>query len=1708
MNMGLPQAVYADVLLNLPAPGRMVEFSPKFNPMAVKGVIVYPDNPFKLDFIMDQGEQEYLTEEALKAESRKMAEYFLASLTTPEKDIWVNLSPFEKERITTDHFGKTLMGQALLAQDYLLKQIMASAFYPERQLGKEFWQTIYKQAYDKYGTTDIQFSTFNKVWIVPDEAVVYKNEKMNAVFIVKSSLKVLLEKDYLAANKHKAQEMGLSGQGHVQTKEEIISAAVIKEIVIPALEKEVNAGKNFAQLRQVYQALILAKWFKQNLANHLLDKGYANRSKIDGVRGSDEHMTSKIYDQYLQAYRKGVYNFIHEDYDEVQQRTIPRKYFSGGIMGTVRVTEAGSMDGAMTAVSAMRTALLATVLLTMAPGGADAQQLRRAVSPGAGAQTTLTQNDVYQHVAAITAARNGGGNPFEAVRSFQLLRNTFNAEAASAAAAILRLAPAPNWDNTLDVGLSFPPPITISGVRNTITQAWNALMESRNVGSTTLRLEAAIYIWRHADQMASSGLADIAFDRGVWESLTSRGESNPTARAARYLAMAALIKLGKETRAFLGNRITGMDGVYESLTAASAVERLAAWTVLDGLRPGDLDNRFQRNLEAAINGSDPLIMPIAVGIAQKQGITALLPNFIDRLQRLAAERPQPQDAIALRNWHSRMQATMRQMGAMSIGNSEFLLENLRSLAGYLTAPGATDTVNSINIGLMYIAVQAGALSPGVFYEQVNGYRSMAGLPAVSMANASFGNAGSDIGRALVELRQGINAERNAQIVAVDGGPFYTPDLIRIFQETNDSDTMRAILTNITRSMQLGAYARENQWIQALRARFNGGDTPRAIKVAIIRNLAESGQVVPELAPGLIEFVARQSTSVGENINIGGNSLSNVIALVARILANSGRTDLEQMMADSTEANLSSTNNMASLRRAYSGARTQRGRAPQAAITGAAARVPMPSVGAAGAGGGGQWQNAEKLFLGLLRNERGVTTQGVVASIQSAYRAYRSPSDSFSGQEILRRIFSDPQFESSQSRIKMADVFAGLGDMGFEFLTGLLKSNYPDVDRHVLRLIRESRASQKEIAADAVVESLLHWLHRRTLQNSSSRETYVTLFGEIVQTARAIGEAPMNGAILAKLANASPEDHMVLTQFNRIRQEANFDVNALMGPYAQHLNVVLNPASTPPQVSAALRAIASLTQFPANAWHDMQSLTTSDHLQGVDHVTLVQAAARAATRILGPSVDAARHYTERKNMLLNQLQAIVDGATNPNRTNAMEIGRRFEALVRSFIDMEPQYAAPLVFEGIVSLSKIYPRYAEDQVQGQTYFALLRTVREWLMLSPGETRQAVLAYIMQDMENRYTTNRRYDHPILPFFVRSIAPEMMGDIRTPYTYDPQNLNRGTAEVGTVNFTNGQRLHNAIRIRTESMLRSAGMAGDVPQPTVQGEDVLLLLEDLHRNFNPGEQMAALAAVDRQLLPFVPALVSFHPSTIDGQTALMARMAQLRSAPGVEDARFHPDQIESLTPEQLVVAAAGWAQSGDPRVYRHMIRMLDNHHFLEVNPAAAGEIIRALGAWGNAEAIRPILDMIMKNQYYSTLIDFTRSHDHVLGSVGEEAILALARRAPAQARRIVADYKLEWDTQHGISGQAGSSYLRGLAGRLPRDRAMTAPGGIDLEQTTVITEGDGEIKTAYDNPAQLEQLMNAGGLIPVIQKVNPVALPTINLLLGLMASPTQTQQA
>jgi len=332
-------AAYSQAVKPIPAASPyFLTTSSNFEPALLKGMKVDPSDPLKFYFILDTGNSGKVTSQQIKTESEKLARYFLAAIAIPRKDLWVNLSPYEKERIIADTTAQTDLGETLLGQDYLLKRLAASLTYPETKAGKKYWNDIQGRG----GSRTAPTNNYNKVWIMPDYAEVY--QEGNGVFITKSRLKVLMEEDYLARGHTEGgtlralaiQKNGVGarsprpGRGNPAPT----NTDAFRQHILPLIEKEVNEGKNFAPLRQIYHSLILALWYKENLKNTILNRQYFDKSNVKGIALNDKTAKEKIYAQYLEVFKKGAYNYVKRESVGTRfiasARITKRQYFSGG----------------------------------------------------------------------------------------------------------------------------------------------------------------------------------------------------------------------------------------------------------------------------------------------------------------------------------------------------------------------------------------------------------------------------------------------------------------------------------------------------------------------------------------------------------------------------------------------------------------------------------------------------------------------------------------------------------------------------------------------------------------------------------------------------------------------------------------------------------------------------------------------------------------------------------------------------------------------------------------------------------------------------------------------------------------------------------------------------------------------------------------------------------------------------------------------------------------------------------------------------------------------------------------------------------------------------------------------------------------------------------------------------------------------------------
>lgn len=287
----------------LPSPTQKVNLSKDYDSVRLVGIELDKEDPLLFTFIVDKGEEKYSNDEFAQAVD-ELIEYFWTALTIPQDSLWVNLSPYESNRVMDDKLSLTALGRDMLAQDYMLKQFSASLTDPESQTGKEYWKAISDQNDN---------SSFNKIWIMPDQTTVHY-DGLRAV-LGDNTLLAMTENDYHAAN-----EENLTPQ----------NKSTSSQMLLPIINREINSGYNFSKLRRMYDAIVLAGWFK-NVFIESCYKNFIDSKTVDGIELEEKNIKNKIFSLYVEAYQKGVYDTIRKEYAQ-NGTQIKRRYSSGGLI--------------------------------------------------------------------------------------------------------------------------------------------------------------------------------------------------------------------------------------------------------------------------------------------------------------------------------------------------------------------------------------------------------------------------------------------------------------------------------------------------------------------------------------------------------------------------------------------------------------------------------------------------------------------------------------------------------------------------------------------------------------------------------------------------------------------------------------------------------------------------------------------------------------------------------------------------------------------------------------------------------------------------------------------------------------------------------------------------------------------------------------------------------------------------------------------------------------------------------------------------------------------------------------------------------------------------------------------------------------------------------------------------------------------------------
>jgi DNA-binding MarR family transcriptional regulator len=308
-----------------------IVFSEKHYPPTLKSLIVHPnssDNYF--DFVLDSGESTFETETQLKPQAKELIDYFFLGITLPSEDLWVNLNSVRQNEVTSPRLALTDIGKVLLEADLRLKKDCCRFTDPRTKTGREYWNKL-QQRLNKASLSSSQLPIGNRFWIIPAEAAV--EEDKGKVTIVKSKLKVCLEQEYLALQNNNVTL--LTSQSERERQAQDIADFTMKEVVLPAIQHEVTYGKGYAKLRQVYNSLILAEYFKQKYwGGEGLYPRLVNRGYIQGLESNEPWSPEEFYNAYLKSAQEGEYRLTQTEYDPYLASMVQKYYFYGGILWT------------------------------------------------------------------------------------------------------------------------------------------------------------------------------------------------------------------------------------------------------------------------------------------------------------------------------------------------------------------------------------------------------------------------------------------------------------------------------------------------------------------------------------------------------------------------------------------------------------------------------------------------------------------------------------------------------------------------------------------------------------------------------------------------------------------------------------------------------------------------------------------------------------------------------------------------------------------------------------------------------------------------------------------------------------------------------------------------------------------------------------------------------------------------------------------------------------------------------------------------------------------------------------------------------------------------------------------------------------------------------------------------------------------------------
>ena len=287
---------------------------------------------------------------------------FFTGLTLSNSKFWVNLNPWESDRIIDSDLKKTDVGKVMLLADLQMKKDFSKYENPcNSTIGKEYWSRLetksgqllstLQKKYPDYSidSTHVSFSPVTRHWIIPDTVNLYQS--VNEIFVVNATLTIKSDpvSDHSSYQTDNLDSIFVSqslksdlneaakeyGRYAMETEDQLIRPLVIQDI---------NNRSGYAELRQIFISIALAQAYKKEFKAQSIFSSIIESNDLSDLESELPWNPRDIWQDYKKSFESYDYTCTQsEKYVEGNiMITHSKTYIGGGVdFADIKITDNG-----------------------------------------------------------------------------------------------------------------------------------------------------------------------------------------------------------------------------------------------------------------------------------------------------------------------------------------------------------------------------------------------------------------------------------------------------------------------------------------------------------------------------------------------------------------------------------------------------------------------------------------------------------------------------------------------------------------------------------------------------------------------------------------------------------------------------------------------------------------------------------------------------------------------------------------------------------------------------------------------------------------------------------------------------------------------------------------------------------------------------------------------------------------------------------------------------------------------------------------------------------------------------------------------------------------------------------------------------------------------------------------------------------------------